>query len=56
MAAAMGIELLTEEQYRQLPATRRVRYENLELGENAPEVRNSAAPCFAIAASTLFFV
>ena len=35
MAAAMGIELLTEEQYRDLQSAGRVRYENVELGANA---------------------
>ncbi len=34
MAAAMGIELLTEEQYRELQKLGEVRYENVELGEN----------------------
>ena len=34
MAAAMGIELLTEEQYRELQKLGEFRYENVELGEN----------------------
>jgi hypothetical protein len=34
MAAAMGIELLTEEQYRELAETWKFRYKNVELGEN----------------------
>ena len=34
MAAGMGIELLTEEQYRELQKLGRFRYENVELGEN----------------------
>ena len=35
MAAAMGIELLTEEQYLELQKLGRFRYEDVELGENA---------------------
>ncbi len=35
MAADMGIELLTEEQYRELQTTWKFRYENVELGDNA---------------------
>ena len=34
MATAMGIELLTEEQYRELQKLGRFRYEDVELGEN----------------------
>jgi hypothetical protein len=34
MAADMGIELLTEEQYRELQQLGKFRYENVELGEN----------------------
>ena len=34
MAAAMGVELLTEEQYRELQKLGTFRYENVELGEN----------------------
>ena len=34
MATAMGIELLTEGQYRELQATRRVRYEDIKLGRH----------------------
>ena len=42
MAAAMGIEMLTEEQYRELQGARRVRHQNLKLAEDAardPETR-----------------
>ena len=35
MATGMGIELLTEEQYRELQQAWRVRYENVELDTNA---------------------
>ena len=35
MAAAMGAELLTEEQYQELQKTRKFRYEVVELAENA---------------------
>jgi len=35
MAAAMGVELLTEQQYRELQKLWRFRYENVELGEDA---------------------
>jgi len=34
MAAAMGIELLTEEEYQELQKLGRFRYEDVELGEN----------------------
>ena len=34
MAAAMGIELLTEEQYRELQKLGKFRYENIELDKN----------------------
>jgi len=44
VAAALGIELLTEEQYRELQ----------ELGEFDTKTSSSAAPCFVIAASTWF--
>jgi uncharacterized protein DUF4256 len=48
VAAAMDIELLTEEQYRELQKLGNFRYQNVELSEN------SAAPSFVIAATTLF--
>ncbi|HEY6263544.1 MAG TPA: DUF4256 domain-containing protein [Candidatus Acidoferrum sp.] len=35
MAAAMGIELLTEDQYRRVAETWKFRYQDVELGENA---------------------
>ena len=35
MAAAMGVELLTEEQYRKLQELGTVRYEDVELGEDS---------------------
>lgn len=35
MAAAMGVELLTEEHYRELQKLGKVRYEDVHLGENA---------------------
>ena len=55
MAAAMGIELLTEEQYRELQKLGEFRHENVELDENTFCIsENSAAPSFVIAATTLF--
>jgi hypothetical protein len=54
MAAVMGIEVLTEEQYQAVAETWKFRYENLELGENTLMSENSAAPSFVIGATTLF--
>jgi hypothetical protein len=36
MAAAMGVEMLTEEQYLGIAKAWRVRYEVIELGEDTP--------------------
>ena len=34
MAAAMGIDLLTEEQYRELAEARRLRHQDFQLGQD----------------------
>jgi hypothetical protein len=53
MAADMGIELLTEEQYRDCSNLGIIRYENIELGKTPAAIRKPAAPSFAIAAITM---
>ena len=55
MAAAMGIELLTEEQYRELQKLGEFDTKTSSWVKTPPAIsENSAAPFFAIAASTRF--
>ena len=53
MAAAIGIELLTEAQYRATAAAWRIRYKNVELGRHTGQMsESSAAPSSVTAALT----
>jgi hypothetical protein len=54
MAAAIGIELLTEEQYRELQKLGNFDTKTSSWVKTPSDIRNSAAPSFVIAATTLF--
>ena len=46
VAAAMGIEILTEEEYRHLQTPGEIRYQDLELGEDPAEIRKLGGALF----------
>jgi hypothetical protein len=59
MAAAMGVDLLTEEQYRELQKGWRVRYEDLKLGGHTGlAIRKLGGACLSVIAATTqcFFI